>query len=67
MAARKTSANGTNRSVAASVLTQEDADRFGRSAEKFAKKATTSRQEARRTLVSLRTHTKSGRIAKNYS
>lgn len=52
--------------VAASVLTQRDADKFKKSASKYTKNATSSKKKAQSTLISLGTHTKSGRLSKNY-
>ena len=54
------------RVVAGTVLTQRDADKFKKSAEKYTKAATTSKKKAQNKLVSLGIYTKSGRLSKKY-
>lgn len=56
----------TGRFVAASVLTQEDADRFSKQAEAWGRKVTRTKAEAKKTLVALGIYTKSGKLSKNY-
>lgn len=57
---------GSPRTAAGSVLTQKDADRFKKSAKKYAATATTSKETARKKLVALGTHTPTGRLTKKY-
>ncbi|MPY72817.1 MAG: hypothetical protein GEU87_01015 [Alphaproteobacteria bacterium] len=57
------SANG----LTGSALTQRDADDFRAAAKRFSAAATTSPRKARSTLHQLGTHTKSGRLSKQYS
>ena len=52
--------------VSASSFTQEDVDKFKKSADQYTKKATSSKKKARETLISLGIYTKSGRLSKNY-
>ncbi len=52
--------------VAASTLTQRDADKFKKSAKKYAKEATTSKKKAQSKLISLGIYTPKGRLSKRY-
>ena len=52
--------------VAASTLTQIDADKFKKSAKQYAKKATTSKKKAQSKLISLGIYTSTGRLSKKY-
>ena len=52
--------------AAATILTQKDADRFARLAAAWGRKATRSKEQARKTLVSLGIMTPTGRLTKNY-
>lgn len=54
------------KTVAASVLTKEDADRFEKSATAWGKKAARTKKSARKTLVSLGIVTPKGRLTKKY-
>ena len=64
--AKNDTGNKDAKVVAASVLTQRDADKFKKSASKYTKTATSSKKKAQSTLIALGTHTKSGRISKKY-
>jgi hypothetical protein len=52
--------------VSASSFTQEDVDKFKKSADRYTRKATSSKKKAQETLISLGIYTKSGRLSKNY-
>ena len=52
--------------LAASTLSQADAEKFGVSAQKYADKATSSKKKAQDVLVDLGIHTKTGQLAKRY-
>jgi hypothetical protein len=52
--------------VAASTLTQRDADKFKKSARKYTKEATTSKKKAQTKLISLGIYTPTGRLSKKY-
>ncbi len=61
----KSTEHATTR-VVGSALTQADADRFEAAAYKVGRSAAKSKKTARDTLVILGTHTKTGRLTKNY-
>jgi hypothetical protein len=48
------------------VNTSRDAKRFRKAATAFAKKATASKETARKTLVEMGIYTPSGKLTKNY-
>ncbi len=54
------------KTVAASTLTQRDADKFKKSAKKYTKEATTSKRKAQSKLISLGIYTPTGRLSKKY-
>ena len=54
------------KTVGASVLTKEDADRFEKSATAWGKRAARTKKSARETLVSLGIVTPEGRLTKKY-
>ena len=54
------------RRLAASALTQKDADRFDKQAKTYAASVTASKKKARSKLVSLGINTRSGRLSKRY-
>ena len=54
------------KTVAASVLTQADADRFSKQAKAWGRKVTRTKAEAKKTLVDLGIYTKDGKLSKNY-
>ena len=56
----------SSKSTAASILTQKDADQYRVAVTKYAKEATSSKAKARKTLISLGTHTKSGKLSRKY-
>ena len=65
--AKRSVRKSEGRAVAASVLTQRDADKFEKSAEKYAREATSSKKKAQSKLISLGIYTKTGRLTKKYS
>lgn len=48
------------------TLTEKDADKFEKAAEKYTKKVTKSKKTALDALVKMGTHTPTGRLTKNY-
>lgn len=48
------------------VSTKKDVQRFGKAAKTYASKATSSKAKAREALVSLGTHTQTGKLTKRY-
>ena len=66
MAQKKQNSDERAQRVMASPLTQEDADRFEEAAPKIGRWAARNKKTARETLVVLGTHTKTGRLTKNY-
>lgn len=66
MATKRTARKRAAKTVGASVLTKEDADRFEKSASAWGKKAARTKKSARETLVSLGIVTPKGRLTKKY-
>jgi len=54
------------KTLSASALTQRDAEAYSKALKSFVDTATTSKIKARNTLISLGTHTKSGKLSKRY-
>ncbi len=65
--AKNSGGNGTLQNPSRSALSQKDADRFRKQARTYARKATSSEEAARSTLISLGIHTKSGKLSKKYA
>lgn len=51
----------------ATVTTAKDVERFRKAADAYTARVTKTKESARKALVKLGTHTKSGKLTKNYS
>lgn len=51
---------------ATSIATKQEADRFRKAADSYVARAAASKKSARKTLVALGIHTRSGRLTKRY-